>query len=437
MFCANCGTRLEDDALFCTECGASITRRTPGALGQVTGSGTAGEHTMSQTDSLPRPVPAKSRRHHRLLIPIFALAFIVAIAIIVVRVLDGGQIEQVASSSSLCSAFGTTASSGSYDYFFSRRQGGVCRATTDGIVDLIYPMDTNQSYVRCLTMDGDRLFFVKLDKTGSGQPLGIHRMRSDGNEDTIIGMGWIPDYSTGSRVSIDQVILYDHRLFVVLSSRDQHTGSGFLEVVSMDEDGGDRRTLCHQDGIDGTQALVTPDHIYYIDRAGDSSGSTRIVSIDMGSSEQKLIYGVRSTGINWLALVGNRVCFMDDRQVMSVATDGTDAKVLYNVPSNLNSRIVATGERILYLETSEVPRDGMTVEADTWDLQSLSIDGGVPVTLRAGIDFYHASVHNQGGHLLIMENGQDVGSAGERVASVGTDGSRYTEYSLRGTTFGN
>lgn len=174
-----------------------------------------------------------------------------------------------------------------------------------------------------------------------------------------------------------------------------------------------------------------------VDRAGDSSGSTRIVSIDMGSSEQKLIYGARSTGINWLALVGNRVCFMDGRQVMSVATDGTDAKVLYNVPSNLNSRIVATGERILYLETSEVPRDGMTVEADTWDLQSLSIDGGVPVTLRAGIDFYHASVHNQGGHLLIMENGQDVGSAGERVASVGTDGSRYTEYSLRGTTFGN
>ena len=155
----------------------------------------------------------------------------------------------------------------------------------------------------------------------------------------MIGMGWIPDYSTGSRVSIDQVILYGHRLFVVLSSRDQHTGSGFLEVVSMDEDGGDRRTLCHQDGIDGTQALVTPDHIYYIDRAGDSSGSTRIVSIDMGSSEQKLIYGVRSTGINWLVLVGNRVCFMDDRQVMSVATDGTDAKVLYNVPSNLNSRI--------------------------------------------------------------------------------------------------
>ena len=91
MFCANCGTRLEDDALFCTECGASITRRTPGALGQVTGSGTAGEHTMSQTDSLPRPVPAKSRRHHRLLVPIFALAFIVVIAIIVVRVLDGGR----------------------------------------------------------------------------------------------------------------------------------------------------------------------------------------------------------------------------------------------------------------------------------------------------------------------------------------------------------
>lgn len=143
-----------------------------------------------------------------------------------------------------------------------------------------------------------------------------------------------------------------------------------------------------------------------VDRAGDSSGSTRIVSIDMGSSEQRLIYGVRSTGINWLVLVGNRVCFMDGRQVMSVATDGTDAKVLYNVPSNLNSRIVATGERILYLETSEVPRDGMTVEADTWDLQSLSIDGGVPVTLRAGIDFYHASVHNQGGHLLIMEMGR-------------------------------
>ena len=38
---------------------------------------------------------------------------------------------------------------------------------------------------------------------------------------------------------------------------------------------------------------------------------------------------------------------------------------------------------------------------------------------------------------FFMENGQDVGSAGERVASVGTDGSRYTEYSLRGTTFGN
>ena len=49
---------------------------------------------------------------------------------------------------------------------------------------------------------------------------------------------------------------------------------------------------------------------------------------------------------------------------MSVATDGTDAKVLYNVPSNLNSRIVAMGERKLYLETSEVPRDGMTVEAE-------------------------------------------------------------------------
>ena len=84
MFCANCGTRLEDDALFCTECGASITRRMPGTLKQVTGSGTAGEHAMS------RPVPAKPKRHHRLLVPILALAFIVAIAIIVVRVLDGG-----------------------------------------------------------------------------------------------------------------------------------------------------------------------------------------------------------------------------------------------------------------------------------------------------------------------------------------------------------
>ncbi len=134
MFCANCGTRLEDDALFCTECGASITRRMPGTLEQVTGSGTAGEHAMS------RPVPAKPKRHHRLLVPILALAFIVAIAIIVVRALDGERIEQVASSSFLCSAFGTTASSGSYDYFFSRRQGGICRATTDGTVDLIYPM---------------------------------------------------------------------------------------------------------------------------------------------------------------------------------------------------------------------------------------------------------------------------------------------------------
>lgn len=193
----------------------------------------------------------------------------------------------------------------------------------------------------------------------------------------------------------------------------------------------------HQDDIGGTQALVTLDHVYYIDRAGDGSGSTKIVSIDMDSLEQKLIYGGRSTGINWLTLVGNRMCFMDGRRVMSVATDGMDVKVLYSMPSNLNSRIVATGERTLYSETSEVSRDGMTVEADTWDLHGLSIDGGMPESLRARINFYHASVHNHGGYLLIMENGQDMGSAGERVASAGTDGSRYTEYSLRGTTSGN
>ena len=74
-------------------------------------------------------------------------------------------------------------------------------------------------------------------------------------------------------------------------------------------------------------------------RAVNSSDSTRVVSIDMDSLEQKLIYGGRSTGINWLTLVGNRVCFMDGRRVMSVATDGTNVEVLYSMPSNLNSRL--------------------------------------------------------------------------------------------------
>ena len=61
MYCIHCGTKLDDDALFCTECGARVAEATAGAAGAVAGAAAAvAAQTPVQEQAPVRTMPEQA-----------------------------------------------------------------------------------------------------------------------------------------------------------------------------------------------------------------------------------------------------------------------------------------------------------------------------------------------------------------------------------------
>ena len=113
---------------------------------------------------------------------------------------------------------------------------------------------------------------------------------------------------------------------------------------------------------------------------------------------------------------------------MSVACDGSDEQRLYEPPSDRGISVLAYTNDAIYLESYTM--DPGLPEVAEWDLARLPLDGGEPQTVVPSLTVYNPTVANMGDRLLVSENGQYQGSAGERVLSVSYDGSQVVEYAL-------
>lgn len=113
------------------------------------------------------------------------------------------------------------------------------------------------------------------------------------------------------------------------------------------------------------------------------------------------------------------------RRLLSIDIETGDCEVLYRTDSNENADLLTLYDDAAYLMRYERG----TYDASTWDLVRVSLGSGETETVRTNLDYYNPRMAAMNGHLLLLENGQDISSMGVRVGVVDPDdGSVIEEY---------
>lgn len=461
MYCTKCGAQIPESARFCPSCGAAIEVRAevrerqvahqPDNAGNLDAAVAALQQAELQTEVAPPagvsgsqlPVQ-KTTKSRTLPIAIIAAALVIlalgAVGISALLSRGGqGQDDRTANAAT-GGAAGTQgdaiAAAPAFDYFVSTRAGGICRADPQsGEVEVIYPFDNESKYVSALAYDDRTIYFALRDYMDAQAPSELHAIKDDGSGDTALYSCDV-EVQRGGWSSIDALAVYDGTVYLAVAVSNDANGESYTTFFTMDTDGGNVRA-CGQttDTVAQRALVITEDAAYYISNHYDASTSTTtgtLNKLDFKSAENQLLYTGSLNGIDGLGIAGERLYFREyanGRSVIaSVALDGSDEQRLYEPPSDHGIAMLAMTGDALYLESYVV--DPNVMDITTWNLVRLPIEGSEPQTVASDLDVYNPTAADMGDRLLVSENGQYQGSAGERVISISYDGSQITEYSL-------
>lgn len=435
MFCPKCGAQLPDGAKFCGSCGFSLdAMRTPGTAANASAS--TSTPAVQQT-----PKTSGSLVIRRGLIALGSFAAIVVAVVAVVffvlpRVFGGGASsqEEAATQASLSAVYGlgTGAAGDGAEYFYSTNAGGICRSTGPNSVEVIYPVDNEEDYVSCLTAEGGRIYFVKSTYTSMYSSATVYSIAANGSDEKSLYHYELPEDSYGN---VNQIRFIDGRMYLLCTTT---SDGGSFSIVSLNKEGDDERELGTVD-MPATAVLIMPDAVYFTNNSYSQNTNTtgslyRTDFVDGELVGAKEIYKSLKGSASYIALINGRLYLQEENysagrfSIVSLNEDGSDAKTVYEAKSGMVETMEAVNGGDLYLKSYE--SDPTSVDGGTWNLLKVPVSSGKAATIAEGLTYYNASIANTGKHLLIAENGQYQGSMGERIASIGFDGSSLTDYNL-------
>lgn len=435
MFCPKCGKQLPENAKFCGSCGFSLeAMQTSGITANVSAPAPA-----PATQQVPNASGSLATKRGLVVAGSFALIAVIAIAavfFVLPRVLDGGASsqEEAASQASLDAVygFGTGVGGDGAEYFYSTNAGGICRSAGADNVEVIYPVDNEEDYISCLTFEDGRVYFVKNSYASTyGSPT-VYSIAANGGDEKSLYRYDLPEGIYGN---ISQIRFINGRMYLLCTIT---SDGGSFSIVSLDKEGNNEQELGTVD-MPATAVLIMPDAVYFTNNSYSQNMNTtgslyRADIVDGKLVGAKEIYKSLKGSTSYIALIGGELYLQEENysagrfSIVSLNKDGSDAKTVYEAKSGMVETMEAVSGGDLYLKSYE--SDPTKMDGGTWSLLKVPVSSGEAATVAEGLDFYNAGVSNTGKHLLITENGQYQGSMGERIASIGFDGSSLTEYDL-------
>ena len=255
-----------------------------------------------------------------------------------------------------------TASGGAYDYFFSAKEGGLCR-TSDGtgiqtVVALPAQSDLASDTFSWLNLDGDRIYYLWLASTGKGNSYSIHSAAVDGSGDSTIYSA--PEGNEGSTEEYRALFLVDHKLYVVGVPRSGSELSNVTYTVhQLDEDGNEQSSWTF---AASSQARLSTDgsRLWYTNYPnGADATAFEIMSENLDGTDNRLIY----TGTGWTAdapLIADGKLYCTEyasgtQTLSSMEPDGTGKQALYSASAaskDACARLAAVAQGNVYLVAS-------------------------------------------------------------------------------------
>lgn len=465
MFCPNCGAKNRDGAKFCVECGAPLSKRadqavatTPTETGEVPIASPAATYAQPTMQSTP---PRTGGKRKRWIIPAVIVAALAAAALAIVQVVgvsvDGGPSSKGAvavtggtrigsltfggtlmgNTSSNYASSAMSVSDDSYDYFYSSTHGGICRAAKDGSsVDVISEREAGwNGWAGHFSLDGGTLFYENTDYEdySNSTTYSVHAVNIDGSDDRTI-------YSISSASSagsaIEDVYLYDHMVYVLVSTLDSDTMRTTYGIWVMNEDGSNQ----HQAGgytsdSGGGSPFLAKDKVYFCytpSRSDGSSTSGEVYVQNYDGSETRKLYTSDVGGMYGTPFVVDDTIYVEEANnaqgifnVVAMGLDGSDPHTVFSsTTTNTWYNLVAVTHGCLYLCHTDY-------DALVGSITRVPLDGGDTSEITLGQE-YNLLMNDAGDHLLAIGIGGDIGSMGVDVASFDFEGNKLHDYVVDG-----
>lgn len=459
MFCPNCGAKNRDGAKFCVECGAPLSRKADQAVAtaptdarEVPIASSAATDAQPTMQSTPPRTGGKSKRW---IIPAVIVAALAAAALAIVQVVgvsvDGGPSSKGAvavtggtrigsltfggtpmgNTASNYASGGLSVSDDSYDYFYSSIQGGICRAAKDGSsVDVISEREPGwNGWASHFSLDGSTLFYENDDYSTNSTTYSVHAVNADGSNDRTI---YSISSASNAGSTIEDVYLYDHMVYVLVSTLDSDTMRTTFGIWAMNEDGSNQ----HQAGgytsdSGGGIPFLAKDKVYFCHTPPSSDGSStngEVYVQNYDGSETRKLYTSDVGNMYGTPFVVDNTIYVEEANnaqgifnVVAMGLDGSDPHTVFSsTTANTWYNLVAVMHGCLYISHTDY-------DALVGSITRAPLDGGDTSEITLGQE-YNLFMDDAGDHLLAIGIGDDMGSMGVGVTSFDFEGNKLHDY---------
>ena len=421
--------------------GAADTSAAPTAAEEPIADSGAGSAMTASSDVTGTRVVAPGdvhapRKHSKLPVALAGIA-VVAVAVIALAVFvlpgvfgsifggDSNEVDEQANAASL--SYGLASSADGWDYFYCVTRQAIVRAKPGSELEdvLVVPDDPTLTYeapkfyVTSIAADGDLVYYVAQSFNNTSPYTQLRCVSGDGKGDHLVLDLTNQSSDDGAYTMVRGLYAYDGRAYLVLNEGSYDADISTMRVVSIGASGEEEpRTECTlDDSYDSV--IVTPEKIYYVQNTYNSSAQnyTSIYMANLDGSDTSRVFMGEGESVSDLALANGKIvaCFYntvaDAQNVRVIDPETGEDETLYAGRTDEWIRMLAVSDDTVYLENGTVEQYDIT----SWDLMTVPLSGGDATTLATDIDYYNPTAAVVNGHLLVLENGQDISSSGARA----------------------
>ena len=334
---------------------------------------------------------------------------------------------------------GCSVSDPDYDYFYSAKEGGLCRAKKGSSeVDAIIPASSLSSTTRLevnqLNKDGDTLYCVVWD----GNRYAIRSAKTDGSDLAELYSVQGYDSGKGFYYQIHGLCIYDHTLYFILESM---TGASslaehYFDLYSMGEDGSIQQKLSGLELTGSATPYVAKDKVYFVytnpGNANKSSGGSSILSENLDGSDQETIYTCSLAFINGNIILQDGSIYVLENGLAASSSSNYEYQLTRMDPSGGNQSVLLSDSISArsYVGLAGIARDTIYIgkygDGVLSSFKTVPLAGGDPSDVDVDFTGINAKLMNACDCLLVY--GTDTAAAsGARVARIGFDGTTYRQ----------